>query len=841
MNNKPIKELYFDEPLLKMGVGARFLVRFAAYSFYGLMVASTVALLLSDIDWLNGTGLFFLIFLADRLIYARDAEENFSTPPRGRVNIARYISPASLYILEYSAGRAKHFLRNPYLFLLQRLVARSDIKEVLNRIDVNPAELLDKVEEYISKDETDKVLVEGDCASIVHERIESLATKAFYVAERLNSFDIEPKDLFAALGRVDDKEVQTIFEIFGISSADLETAVIFSKTAGYFKKFMRTPGTITEIAHGPYFVRHRTMNRAWTAKPTPTLDQFGLDLTDLARGEKVGFLVGHTDEFERMIDVLSRPSNPSALLVGPPGIGKEAIVAHLAFQLAKDKVPEALFDKRLVELRLGALVAGADPAELRRRVQAIVGEVAATKNVILYIPEIHNLVKTGGGDIFGAADILIPAILNGAFSVVGATYPREFKEHVEPRSDFLGAFDVIRIQEISEDEAVKFLVYESMILERQHNVMISFGAIKKAASIANKYLNATPLPGSAQSLLKEAIADAIQKEDKILNADHVITIAERRVNVPLHEATEDESYKLLNLESEIHKNLVDQEEAVKVVSRAMREYRAGLSRKGGPIASFLFVGPTGVGKTELSKILAKIQYGKKEAMLRFDMSEFQSKESVARLIGLDNGVISGTLTDSVLEKPFSLILLDEFEKAHPDILNIFLQVFDDGRLTDSLGRTVDFQNTIIIATSNAHSDFIKASLEAGTPMPEISEELKKKLTSYFRPELLNRFSGIIVFKTLSPDDILKIAALQLKDVSETVKESQGIEIEFTESAIAEVARLGYDQVFGARPLRAVISDRIKSVLAEKILKGEMKKMERVSISFKDGEFVFEKT
>ena len=327
--------------------------------------------------------------------------------------------------------------------------------------------------------------------------------------------------------------------------------------------------------------------------------------------------------------------------------------------------------------------------------------------------------------------------------------------------------------------------------------------------------------------------------DKKIDVEDIIKIAERKVNIPLHIASKDEANILLDLENIIHKKYINQDDAVSAVARALREYRSGLSRKGGPIATFLFVGPTGVGKTELAKMLAKIQFGSSDAMTRFDMTEYQDKQSFFRFIGSPDGNVLGALTESIIQKPYGIILLDEFEKAHPDILNLFLQVFDDGRLTDNGGRTVDFQNTIIVATSNAHSEFIKESIEAGKVISEIAIEIKNKLSSYFRPELLNRFSSIIVFRTLSQEHIYKIASLQLADLSVTVKEVQGIDLSFDDTAISEVARLGYDPVFGARPLRGVISEKLRSVLAEKILKGELVRGSSVKVAVQENLLVFD--
>ena len=391
-------------------------------------------------------------------------------------------------------------------------------------------------------------------------------------------------------------------------------------------------------------------------------------------------------------------------------------------------------------------VEGASPEELQARLKRIVEEIFTAGNVILYIPDIHNLVKTSGNHYLSAADALMPVIKNNIFPVIGATYPREFKEFMEPRSDIAGIFEIIRVDEISEVDAQKILVYESILFEEKTGITIGFAAIKTAVALAKKYFSGKRLPASAEELLKDALVIAERKQKRYLASDDVIAAAEEKVNIPIHEASGSEAETLLHLEEIIHQHFINQDEAVRSVSTALREYRSGLARKGGPIASFLFVGPTGVGKTELAKILARLQFGSESMMVRFDMTEYQDKESFYRFIGSPDGRISGALTEAVLQKPYCLILLDEFEKAFPDILNLFLQVFDDGRLTDNLGRTVDFQNTIIIATSNAHSDIINEALSKGEKMADIAEYLKKKLVDVFKPELLNRFSKVVVFK-----------------------------------------------------------------------------------------------
>ena len=380
-----------------------------------------------------------------------------------------------------------------------------------------------------------------------------------------------------------------------------------------------------------------------------------------------------------------------------------------------------------------------------------------------------------------------------------------------------------------------------MSLEKQYGVIVTLGAIKEAVTLAHKYFRDRPLPGSAEDLLRESIAEAARLREKAVTADIIIKIAERRVNIPIHKVGGEESKELLHLEERIHKNYINQEEAVSSVSRVLREYRSGLTRKGGPIASFLFVGPTGVGKTELSKILAELQFGSKDMMVRFDMSEFQEKGSLTRFIGSSDGAITGSLTDAIRSKPYALVLLDEFEKAEKDILNLFLQVLDEGRLTDGLGRIANFENTIIVATSNAHSQFIIEALETGKKSEDIKDEVKKHLVDYFKPELINRFSDIIIFEPLGMADMKKVAILQLKELADDILEAQEITLTFSPESIEAITKIGFTKTFGARPLRRAIEEKLRGELANQLLLGKISKADNVEVQVLGDKFIFSKT
>lgn len=829
-------QFYFNDYRLEMGLLSRLFSRVIIFIFWIFLTALSISLIFQETS-LKYLGWFFAIFILDRLIYFNQPPKKFDKnffrklAKDEKINLAFYAQDQFKRFLEIALEKSLISGGNFYLFLLNEFLSLRKFREVFQRLDINPKEFQTEILEEIKKTSPRK------SKDVLLKDIENLVIMAYQFC---NQSFLQPVHLFIALAFVKDDSLVKIFNHFKVTPDDLRIAAIFSEFQKKLWGIKTIPSTLSSFVKRYRKPRHRIMNRSWTARPTPYLDSVGFDLTDLAREEKVGFLIGHQLEYQRLVNILSRATKNNVLLVGEIGSGKETIVNHLAYQIVKDDVPPELFDKRLVMLSLADLVAGGDPSQIVARTNRIINEILGAGNVILYIPDIHNLVRTSGEHYLNVADALLPVLARSDFQVIGATTPLDFKKDIEPRSDFINTFEVINVEEINEEEAILLLSYLSLILEKQYKIVISFKAIKQAVKIAHRYFREKLLPSSAEELLKESLAEAKNRGEKCLNEEIVISVAQRKLNVPLRKPTEEEAEILLHLEEIIHQRLIDQEEAVKAVARALREYRAGLSRKGGPIATFLFIGPTGVGKTELSKILAKIQFGSEENMVRFDMSEYQDPKSLYRFIGSPDGNISGVLTESIRRKPFSLILLDEFEKAHPDILNVFLAVFDEGRITDNLGRLVDFTNTIIIATSNAHSNLIKQRIEEGKSILEISEEVKKKLTEYFRPELLNRFSQIIVFRPLKPEHLFQIAKLLLNEIVSTLREEQGIEFSFDNSIVEKLVELGYSPVYGARPLRNAISENVKSFLAEKILKNEIKRGEKICLVYKDGKFSIEK-
>ncbi len=825
--------LFYREPRLLLSAFGEFVTRLTAYSAYTLLTVATVFLFVSDSRALHNAAVLLALFLLDRFSHRGDGERAIAELKGTKKNVALACTPNAFRIINYSYRKARMLGKSFHLLLLQELLECGDIKELLDRLSVDRRAFHEKLESAL-KGSVPKTKKEE-----LLKAIESLAVIAYENAATTGEQYIHSRNLFVALSEIGDPAVAKIFDLFELSPAGLREAVIFGRWKRTLFGLKGLPLALGGFVSRAQVVKKRFMNRAWTARPTPTLDQFATDLTDLARVGAAGFLVGHEKEFEGLLQVVSRPGKPNAILVGEAGSGKNAIIAHLAYRMVNDDVPAVLFDKRLVSLEVSSLVSDAAAETLAGRLQRIVDEIVRAGNIVLFIPNAHDLFRTGGAKAMNAIDILFPLIRNNAIPVIVETYPREYKQYIEPRSDFLEQFQVINIEEISEEDAVRYLVYASLLLEKEFKMFITFRALEKAVYVAHRYFHDTLLPGNAEDLVKRALVAAKDAKKKVLTADDIIAIAEAQSKIPIGQAREVEAEKLLNLEKIIHERLVNQEAAVRSVSQALREYRSGLARKGGPIAAFLFVGPTGVGKTELAKIIADVQFGSKDFMLRFDMSEYQDKQSIFRFIGTPDGEKTGTLTDAVLKNPYSLVLLDEFEKAHPDILNLFLQVFDDGRLTDSLGRTVDFQNTIIIATSNAHSELIKAEIEAGKKSEEVANELKKKLTDYFRPELINRFSDIIVFRTLTPEEIYTVATYLVHEVVGALREAQGIDLNVDETAMRRIAVLGYSPVFGARPLRQVVSEKVRSALAEKILRREIARGDTLSVAYTNNDFVWQ--
>jgi len=646
---------------------------------------------------------------------------------------------------------------------------------------------------------------------------------------------------------------------------------------------------------------------------TPTLNQYGRDLTKMAEEGKLDPVVGRKEETQRVLEILSRRTKNNPCFIGDPGVGKTAVVEGLAQKIVQGNIPELLKDKRVVTLDLSSMIAGAKyRGEFEERLKNVMEEIRKAGDVILFIDEIHTIIGAGGAEgAIDASNILKPALARGEIQCIGATTIEEYRKHIEKDAALERRFQPIVVGEPTTEEALQILKGLRDKYEAHHRVKITDGALEAAVRLSDRYITDRYLPDKAIDLIDEAGAkvrisnltappslkkieediekigkekeDAIRLQDfekaaalrdkekkykenletvkhqwhtennsetQKVDEEDIAIIVSRWTNVPVEKLTEKESKKLLNLEQILHNRVIGQEEAVKSVSRAVRRARVGLKDPNRPIGSFIFLGPTGVGKTELSKALAEAMFGDQDNMIRIDMSEYMEKHTTSKLIGSPPGYVGydegGQLTEKVRRHPYSVILFDEIEKAHPDVFNILLQILEDGRLTDGKGKTVSFKNTIIIMTSNAGASTIKKQKTVGFNISEdtmdsdyekMKENVLEELKREFRPEFLNRIDDIIVFETLKEEDLVKIVDLMLHLVTDRLKQIE-INVEFDEESKRFLAKKGFDKVYGARPLRRAITKIVEDKLSEEILKGNISKGNTVYGYMEDGNLVF---
>ena len=646
----------------------------------------------------------------------------------------------------------------------------------------------------------------------------------------------------------------------------------------------------------------------------PTLEQYSRDLTEAAREDRLDPVVGRNAEVERVMQILCRRMKNNTCLVGEPGVGKTAVVEGLAQMIASGTVPEILADKRILSLDLSGMVAGSKyRGEFEERIKRVIAEVRAAGNVILFVDELHTLIGAGGAEgAMDASNILKPALSRGEVQMIGATTRTEYRKYIEKDAALERRFQPVYVEEPTREETIAILQGLRSKYEEHHGVTISDDALEAATDYAIRYINDRFLPDKAIDLIDEAAsrkklgifagnktakkaeetrhnleealeaalaegdieaAQALKKdldktdkkiektkynmrekeqEQMLVTEEDVADVVSVWTKIPVSKITQTESQRLLKLEEILHKRVVGQNEAVETVAKAIRRGRVGLKDPKRPIGSFLFLGPTGVGKTELSKALAEAMFGNENAIIRVDMSEYMEKHSVSKMIGSPPGYVGfeegGQLSEQVRKNPYSVILFDEIEKAHPDVFNVLLQVLDDGRITDSQGRTVDFKNTIIIMTSNAGAQRIVDPKKLGFSNVENAESEHKDMKNnvmeeikrMFKPEFLNRIDDIIVFRALSKEDVKGIAALMLKELKNRLAKQMDITLTYGDTVKNFIFEKGYDKKYGARPLKRAIQNNIEDSLAEEILSGKIQASDKVSMTVVDGKVVFTK-
>lgn len=558
--------------------------------------------------------------------------------------------------------------------------------------------------------------------------------------------------------------------------------------------------------------------------PKSALQQFTNDLVEEAKAGKVDPVIARDQEINRTMQILTRRSKNNPVLIGEAGVGKTAVAEGLALRIAQGNVPPLLKDKRILSLDLMSVIAGASHrGEFEERLKSITSELEKSDGRdILFIDELHTLIGTGGGGSLDASNILKPPLSRGRIQVIGTTTIQEWRRKIEPDPAFERRFQKVTIEEPSEDQAVQILKGIKGKYETHHQVSIPDDTIVEAVKLSKRYITDRFLPDKAIDLIDEAASSLhLNNTGNAVTTDLLRDIVSQWTGIPVGKLTENEIDVLVHLEDHLHERLIDQEDAVHTVAEAIRRNRAGLKNPKRPIGSFIFLGPTGVGKTETAKTLAETLFGNEDMMIRLDMSEYMEKNASARMIGAPPGYVGyeegGQLTEAVRKKPYSVILFDEIEKGHPDVFNLFLQILEDGRLTDSKGHTVDFRNAIIICTSNVGTELIQEHL----PKDKLKNGVMDALLKHFRPEFVNRFDEIVIFDPLKAEDMIKIVGIMLKNVSKLIGEQQ-VQLTVTETAQNVLAQLGFDPVYGARPLRRVLQDKIENTIANYIISGALK-------------------
>lgn len=649
--------------------------------------------------------------------------------------------------------------------------------------------------------------------------------RSYEIAVQKKHATISATEVFWAI-YLEDKHIQDLFYDFEIDQDAVENVVawidINKKLRALWAK-RRSRARFKPKAH---------MNRALTARPTYFLDSMGQDFTLLARSGGFPPLVGREKEVNEAFRILKQGTG-NILLVGEAGTGKSTILQGIAELMAAEDVPAELQDKRLVVIDPGSLVAaGSGVGSIERAMERLIFEIVQAGNVILAIEDIHELLgaRTTGSSA-DAGELLKNYLSEGYLHVLGTTTTPEFQKFIEHKETFLRRFQVVKISEVLINEAIRVLEARVGAWEYRYKVFFSYAALKAAVDLTERYIQDRHLPAKALDVAEETaiFVHENRKEHPLVRAEDVASVIAEKTNVPVERITESEAKKLLSLEEIMHQRIVGQEAAVSDISRALRRSREGIRDTHRPIATFLFLGPTGVGKTETAKTIAEVYFGSEEEMLRYDMSEYQNANSVNRLLD--------SLAENIRLKPFSLILLDEFEKAHLNILNIFLQILDDGRITDTSGRTASFVNAMIIATSNAGTEVIQQGIEAGEEIQNIEEHLRREtLPEHFRPELLNRFDDIVVFRPLTPGNMKNIAALMIQNLSAQLEKTHGITLNATEGALSAIAQRGYDPLYGARPLRRLLQETVEDTIAQLLLEKRLNRRDTMVIQ-EDGKLM----
>ncbi len=756
-----------------------------------------------------------------------DDKKGITSDPTSRENVTALsrLDPRATQVLHQAQTLAKKNNQQQIMpdHLLYGLLYDGEVFKILEQFSVDVAKLTQEIESKQQKGSFNGQPTLSDSGKKILE-------DSYNTAKLRGASFISPEDIL--LGIFGAAETSGFLKEKGIEKQGVEEKL--SKSAGY------------------------------TVAKKSMIEKYSIDLTAEAQSGTLDPITGRDTEIERVIHILLRRTKNNPIIIGEAGVGKTAIVEGLAQKIVSGDIPKDLSGRRILQLDMASLIAGASHrGEFEERFKGIIKEAQASAGqMVLFIDEIHSIIGAGDeGGAMDASNIIKPYLARGQIQLIGTTTTAEFRKYFEKDKAFERRFQPVQVDEPDEERAIGMLKVLQGKYEKFHNVTFSEEALESSVKLSKKYIGERFLPDKAVDLLDEAGAEVKlqftegKRKENTVNRQDIEKVVSAWTGIPVTKLTEDESQKLLKLEDLIHKRFIDQEEAVVAISEAIRRGRIGLSAANRPIASFIFLGPTGVGKTELAKAMAEILFGKEESMIRLDMSEYMEKHEVAKLIGAPPGYVGyeegGQLTEAVRAKPYSIVLLDEVEKAHPDVFNILLQLLEDGRLTDNKGNTISFKNTVIIATSNLGSQIIQKELsEGGVNIPEaefnkkfseLTKTLMEELHKFFRPELLNRFDELVVFKPLAQKDMVGIAKLAIEKTQKLLKE-QGYGLQITEVALNQLAKEGYDPIYGARPLRRLVQSAIENPISLQIIGKTFVPQDSIVIDFdvQKNEFTFTK-
>ena len=788
-----------------------------------------------------------------------------------QVDITQFFSDSTTNLLQRAAQQALEWgsLDLTSEHLLYAALEDRVVRRVLEEVGADPEAIRAQLEEEAQKGGR------TDVSPTLAPDAKRALLAAYEESRELGSSYIGPEHVLLALAADEESDGGRLLSRFGLSHTKLRGAVV---------RGVDTGGEARE-----------------PASSTPTLDEYSRDLTQMAREGKLDPVIGRAEEVETTIEILSRRTKNNPVLIGDPGVGKTAIVEGIAQRVVNDEVPETLSDKRVVQLDLSGIVAGTQyRGQFEERLKKVIDEVRENSDdLILFIDELHTVVGAGAAEgAMDASNMLKPALSRGELHVVGATTIDEYRKNIEKDAALERRFQPVLVSEPTVEDTIDILRGLKDRYEAHHRVKIREEAIIAAAELSDRYITGRFLPDKAIDLMDQAAArvrlrsktkpkdtkaledelrrvqrekdEAVANEDfekapglrdrvaalrseleeahqgrrpvAEVTAEDIAEVVSRATGIPVSQLTEEERERLMRLEEQLHQRVVGQDEAVEAVAEAIRRARAGLSDPNRPIGSFLFLGPTGVGKTELARTLAEALFGEEAAMVRIDMSEFQERHTVSRLVGAPPGYVgyeeAGQLTEQIRRRPYSVLLLDEIEKAHADVFNILLQILDDGRLTDAQGRTVDFKQTVIIMTSNMGAERIQAHTRRDESFEELKEDMLQVVRHNLRPEFVNRIDEIIIFRALTREQIVDIARLLLERTTRRLR-AQDIEVEFTDEAVELIAEEGFDPEFGARPLRRTIQRRVDNELSRMVLSGSLEPGDRVVVGAEEERLTFE--